>query len=330
MHYDVEGIAQWDGHIGRAIRPSDEVAQRDELANATRDGNWQRVFAVLSPRDKRSWVNTVRPGGKKRYAPLHQAAWHGVPTDIAQRLLEYGAWRTLRNSAGERPVDVAARRGHHHLAQVLEPEVKHHVPGDVLAELQRNLFALVTRYDKSASRDLCLPDLEVLTELDPPAYWIRISGGIFVIALRGCELNVEAKGKMDYGSSPVFRITADCVYEPSGEPWTVPTPVAVTMADLFDPEPERWGLRGDPYLWRALRAHLSDADVLTSVDEVVSRLRAAFSELVGLDLAGDRQPSVYRAEYAHGGMSSGMISLDTWRERLMPLLAERASNLLQA
>ncbi|MFF7881755.1 hypothetical protein ACH40F_16520 [Streptomyces sp. NPDC020794] len=81
----------------------------------------------------------------------------------------------------------------------------------------------ITEYDESAPRYLRLPELEVLTELDPPMYWIRVSGGIFIIALRGSELNFEAKGKMDYVSSPVFRITADCVYRPSGEPWTALT-----------------------------------------------------------------------------------------------------------
>ena len=134
------------------------------------------------------------------------------------------------------------------------------------------------------------------TELAPP-YWIRIAGGIFIIVLRGLELNVEAIGKMDHDSSPVFRITADGVYEPSGAPWTAPAPAAVTIADLFDPEPEHWGLRGDPYLWQALRGHLSDADAPTSVDEVVSRLHTAFRELVGLDLAEDRQSSVYLAQF---------------------------------
>lgn len=223
MDYQLEDIAQWDGRITRALLHSDEAAQRDELANATRDGNWRRVFTILSRRDKHSWVNAVRLDGKKRYAPLHQAAWHGAPTDIVQGLLEYGAWRTLRNGTGERPVDIAARRGNHHLARVLEPEVKHYVPSDVLAGLERNLHALITEYDESAPRYLRLPELEVLTELDPPMYWIRVSGGIFIIALRGSELNVEAKGKMDYVLSPVFRITADCVYRPSGEPWTALT-----------------------------------------------------------------------------------------------------------
>ena len=105
---------------------------------------------------------------------------------------------------------------------------------------------------------------------------------------------------------------------------------AIKMADLFDPEPRTWGLRGDPYLWQALREHLSGTDIPASVGEAVALLHAAFGELVGLDLVGDPVPSVYLERYAHGGMSSGMISLDTWRQRFMPMLAERARTALEA
>ncbi|MFE4959623.1 hypothetical protein ACFRCW_37970 [Streptomyces sp. NPDC056653] len=105
---------------------------------------------------------------------------------------------------------------------------------------------------------------------------------------------------------------------------------AVKMADLFDPEPEQWGLRGDPYVWRDLRDHLSGTDIPTSVDEVASLLRAAFSELVGLDLVTAPEPHVYREHYAHGGMSSGHVDLHTWRDRLMPMLVERARTRLVA
>jgi len=44
-----------------------------------------------------------------------------------------------------------------------------------------------------------------------------------------------------------------------------------------------------------------------------------FRELVGTDLASDPATSVHREPFAHGGMSSGMISLDTWRQPLMAL-----------
>ncbi|WP_405428067.1 hypothetical protein [Streptomyces erythrochromogenes] len=99
------------------------------------------------------------------------------------------------------------------------------------------------------------------------------------------------------------------------------------MADLFDPEPATWGLRGDPHVWRALRDHLTGTEVPASADEAVHLVREAFSALVGLDV-GHPASSVYREQYAHGGMSSGIVCLDTWRDRLMPLLAERARTLL--
>jgi hypothetical protein len=57
---------------------------------------------------------------------------------------------------------------------------------------------------------------------------------------------------------------------------------------------------------------------------VVRLLHAAFTELVGVDLVSNPESSVYRERFAHGGMSGGMISLDTWREQLIPLLADRA------
>ncbi|MFF9780191.1 hypothetical protein ACF1HJ_41965 [Streptomyces sp. NPDC013978] len=103
---------------------------------------------------------------------------------------------------------------------------------------------------------------------------------------------------------------------------------AATMAALFDPEPDRWGLRGDPHLWRAMRDHLSHTEIPPSPDAAIALLRATFEELTALDRAEAEASSVYREQYAHGGMSSGMIDLDTWRTRLLPLLTERAQALL--
>jgi hypothetical protein len=71
-------------------------------------------------------------------------------------------------------------------------------------------------------------------------------------------------------------------------------------------------------------------NIPASAAEVVSLLHAAFGELVGLDLASEPASSVHREQFAHGGMSSGMISLDTWRQRLIPMFAQRARTLLEA
>ncbi|MGW4161376.1 hypothetical protein [Streptomyces sp. NPDC004788] len=96
------------------------------------------------------------------------------------------------------------------------------------------------------------------------------------------------------------------------------------VSELFDPAPGRWGLRGDPFVWQALRDTLSGADVPPSAEAVAGLLRATFEELVEVDLLGEPAPHVYRQRYAHGGMSSGMVHLDMWRHTLLPLLVERA------
>ncbi|MEU9720604.1 hypothetical protein [Streptomyces sp. NPDC047976] len=98
----------------------------------------------------------------------------------------------------------------------------------------------------------------------------------------------------------------------------------VKMSELFDPGPGRWGLRGDPHVWQALREALSGRDVPPSAEAVAALLRSTFEELVEVDLLGEPAPHVYRERYAHGGMSGGMVHLDTWRYRLLPLLVERS------
>jgi len=100
------------------------------------------------------------------------------------------------------------------------------------------------------------------------------------------------------------------------------------MADLFEPEPHRWGLRGDPFVWSALRERLSGTYLPPSAGEAESLLYATFNRLVAVDLATETVSSVYREEFAHGGMSSGHVSMEVWRAVLMPLLVERALDML--
>ena len=77
-----------------------------------------------------------------------------------------------------------------------------------------------------------------------------------------------------------------------------------------------------------MREHLSGTGIPASADEAVEMISAAFSDLTGVDLSSDPTSSVYLETFAHGGMSGGMVSLDAWRQDLMPLLAERARALL--
>ncbi|MFF4307808.1 PQQ-binding-like beta-propeller repeat protein [Streptomyces sp. NPDC001601] len=213
-------IAEWDGVTLRSTLHPEAAAGRDRLADAARDADWQTVFRILD--ESPSWANSARLEGHRGYAPLHQAAWHGVTVETAERLLSYGAWRTLRTSSGDRPIDIAARRGHRHLTSVLSPEVKHPLSRDVLARLQRNFHNLIREIadptggrgpDLSTREKLRLPDLEVLTELDRPAFWFPVPGmyGGFQFELRGAELIVNSWIRVVEGSERTHHITVDGV-----------------------------------------------------------------------------------------------------------------------
>lgn len=94
-----------------------------------------------------------------------------------------------------------------------------------------------------------------------------------------------------------------------------------TLGALLDHEPYHWGLRGDPYLWRALRAHLADVPRPQGQTSLESAIAQAFEVLTGHPWT-TREP-FYVEAYAHGGMSSGMISPEFWRETALPLLQKR-------
>jgi hypothetical protein len=94
---------------------------------------------------------------------------------------------------------------------------------------------------------------------------------------------------------------------------------------MFTPEPEQWGLRGDPYLWRALREALAETAIPSTDEGVDNLLVDRIKDLTGVDIRRELQEALYREEFAHGGMSSGQIHVPTWRGRLVPLLIARAA-----
>ena len=96
-----------------------------------------------------------------------------------------------------------------------------------------------------------------------------------------------------------------------------------TIADLFEPEPAAWGLRGDPYVWRSLRTMLAKRVLPTSERDLVEILRSSFRWTTGNDLQDQTTDRIYREELARGGMSSGQVDLEIWRNVLLPLLVER-------
>nr|WP_288453629.1 hypothetical protein [uncultured Pseudomonas sp.] len=95
-----------------------------------------------------------------------------------------------------------------------------------------------------------------------------------------------------------------------------------TLSDLFQPEPIQWGLRGDPYLWQEMSEALAALPLPPSEAQLSETLETTFERLVGLPTSA-QESSVFIERHAHGGMSSGYISLVFWRETALPLLLAR-------
>ncbi len=99
---------------------------------------------------------------------------------------------------------------------------------------------------------------------------------------------------------------------------------AMTVDELFEQQPEHWGLRGDPYVWEAIRQRLVSVPLPDGDTELENLLLTAFALVVGVDLRIESAENVYREEFAHGGISGGHVCIPTWRDRLIPLLVSRA------
>jgi hypothetical protein len=156
----------WDGLTRPESLGEDSVRVRQRLAAAAKSYDWPRVLAVLS--ENPELVNTTRPGGSSLYAPLHQAAHGGAPAEIVHKLIGFGAWRTLQNVRGERPVDIAERRRHSHLLGILAPDLKRRVPPGILLKIQAHFHAVILGRAEREVREheLRSPELEPLLEFD--------------------------------------------------------------------------------------------------------------------------------------------------------------------
>lgn len=95
----------------------------------------------------------------------------------------------------------------------------------------------------------------------------------------------------------------------------------VQVSDLFVPFPQQYGLRGDAYLWGSLAAYFFSWP-MDAETEIETNFKNAFAQMTRHEF--DRAPDEFFDErFAHGGMSSGHISMDWWRREGLPLLRRR-------
>ena len=98
----------------------------------------------------------------------------------------------------------------------------------------------------------------------------------------------------------------------------------MTIDALFDDEPVTWGLRGDPFLWREMRAVLAGRPLPDSLAELHDLLERSFDALTGHEV--DKAKGALKTGAYHrpgGGMSNGLVSPEFWRDTAIPLIERR-------
>lgn len=90
---------------------------------------------------------------------------------------------------------------------------------------------------------------------------------------------------------------------------------------IFEEPPEKWGLRGDPYLWDDLKKYFKNKVFPYPKATLINDIHRIFEDITGEEL-GTREIS-HVPEYEHGGMSSGDLSHAFWHEKALPLILSR-------
>lgn len=91
-----------------------------------------------------------------------------------------------------------------------------------------------------------------------------------------------------------------------------------SMIELFDTEPMSWGLRGDPYLWIEMKNYFSNTGLPKSKNELEILIGSAFKEITGHQITESKFFHIER--FSHGGMSSGLVAPEYWRNTVIPYL----------
>ncbi|MFE6994516.1 hypothetical protein ACFVAE_01010 [Microbacterium sp. NPDC057659] len=211
--------ADWPGILDPDALNPERVDAADRLADAAKANDWQAVFALLDV-PTRADVNQWRIGGSSWFAPLHQAAFLGAPAGVVEDLLRRGAWRSLRNADGDRPIDLAEKRGHRHLLDALAV----HTPDDRerrrFAAWDRHLLALIAeriaRLDPVRFRPV---PTEVIALERFETLWFGYPGmyGGFGMSIHRGRVFVESWSRVVGGSGQAHVITEDgCVLVEEG------------------------------------------------------------------------------------------------------------------
>jgi hypothetical protein len=224
---------EWRGILDPTLVRDEVVAASHRLADAAKIGDWSTVFDLLDNPDQLVDINWWRPGGPAWFTVLHQAAWHGAPTDVAAELIRRGALRSLRDSHGRTAHDIRCQRDlaaghpkgvaaqqHKSLAlreRYLKPPPSPLAPATIRA-LDRHLAEVIDGRIRGVLFDgrdpqqvLRYPPVDILHEVSGQRLWFLVPGmyGGFEITLLHDFLKVKSRSRNLGGSGQEHLITTE-------------------------------------------------------------------------------------------------------------------------
>ena len=298
------------------------------------EGAWINLLTLL--REKPELVNSTSKF--KGYTPLHQAAWHGAKPAVVGELLALGANPTLRTiNKGQTAREVAIQKHNSRADLHFLLADKGRTAGQLMRKVAADNKSYFDSYDgnqilcdrliEAFGADACCQEEALFEE--------RLACAFKVVT--GIDWNARNEIPVAFGSS--FKMHADpqfwagrfllafrdCVTRSKTtaieESWA-------TVTDLFEPIPEQWGLRGDPYLWMEMRSALNHVSIPDRVDTLGPIISSLFFVLTGAELSPKIQ--VHVARFERGGMSSGMVDGEFWHNTFIPMVQQRAQWLREA
>jgi hypothetical protein len=212
----IEGARPWQGVLDTSVMADDFVSAGHRLADAAKAGNWLAVMKVLNQQWKWLVINQWRPGGTAWFTALHQAAWHGAPTEVVGELLDRGSLRSLRDSKGRTAFDVATE--HHHtpaLRKLLQPP-RSPLTQEQIRALDARLAEVIDGrilgrlYGGDLRSSLRYPPVEILPEMPGQRVYfpMPVKYGFHIELQRGA-LEVKSWCGLVEGSGQVHLVTPD-------------------------------------------------------------------------------------------------------------------------
>lgn len=348
--HDGKELPEWRSQVGLPPWPADLVellltgtpnkagaTMTSILSNLHKlayQGKWDEILAIL--RLHPEWVNEGSDG--KAYTALHQAAWHGASLVVIGELLALGADRSLRTAnKRQTAADIAADKhpSRHDLAYLLRDTPR--TAAQLLRKAHADDAGMFGSYDgdqimfdrvvESLGADLLGTSVEVFSARLTDAY--QAVGGVnigheaphtFVLSPH-YDFEVEP---------PVWRVQIPTRFAnlaskanavPLERSWTV-------IGDLFLPLPEKAGGRGDLFLKVEMLQAFCHVHLPDDCDTLRRMLDAMFLALTGVEVTS--RTSIFIKRFARGGMSSGVVSPETWDREIFPAILQRAEWLQQS